>query len=520
MIFSWKVFLARNLDNIIDIANNYIFHWKLEKIIEVTYSYREIEDWKYLNETLFEEYLWLSYPEYNLETLWLKYRFRVWIQMLQIESLIKKSKKMIVFSRQESYRRNLFIESLEYVYHVLELSILWVDFELEKAWIPFIYSKERQLNLIQKIEAKEAQIFWGKIKDYKNEFYECYNYVENKHISLKHLLDQNEKNQMRRYLREIARQNPWGPQKKKIKTPSIRLSWNFLDKEIYRKDYRKIFDKICEIYGLPQRTKLTNAWSIYDGDNHLEIPRNQSFLTLPLSRILKLISHEIESHFISAYNGRILIGKFRWAHNLPKEEWVAMFMEKIFVWYDLDSITPITEAFFSILWGECLQGDDFTEFMKITSEKYKLRRNYMTSILRAKRNYSLKLPWVQHKDVVYFRWLDITVEYLQNGWEFYKLFLWKISFHDLEDASIIYSKSKRKNDIIFPLFFSDIIYYYLDGRQNNDTFIFDAKKFAMHLKKKYWFIGIERCKIIARLSEKQKMIESLLHYIEKHLDLE
>ena len=43
MRFTLRVFFARNLDTLIDIADEYIFHGKLEKIIEVTYSYREIE---------------------------------------------------------------------------------------------------------------------------------------------------------------------------------------------------------------------------------------------------------------------------------------------------------------------------------------------------------------------------------------------------------------------------------------------------------------------------------------------
>ena len=41
----------------IDLADEYVFNGDLEKIIEVTYSYRETEGGFLINETLFEEYL-------------------------------------------------------------------------------------------------------------------------------------------------------------------------------------------------------------------------------------------------------------------------------------------------------------------------------------------------------------------------------------------------------------------------------------------------------------------------------
>ena len=57
MLFHIKLFRAKKLSQIIDLADEYVFHGNLEKIIEVTYSYRETEDGFLINETLFEEYL-------------------------------------------------------------------------------------------------------------------------------------------------------------------------------------------------------------------------------------------------------------------------------------------------------------------------------------------------------------------------------------------------------------------------------------------------------------------------------
>ena len=47
-----------------------------------------------------------------------------------------------------------------------------------------------------------------------------------------------------------------------IETPEVVRKYirgNFMKKDIERKDYRKIFDSVCELYNLPQRTKITNA---------------------------------------------------------------------------------------------------------------------------------------------------------------------------------------------------------------------------------------------------------------------
>jgi len=269
------------------------------------------------------------------------------------------------------------------------------------------------------------------------------------------------------------------------------------------------------MYGLPQRTKLTNAGSIYDGDHFLEIPRDEAFSSFPIERLLKLLTHEIESHYINSYNGRKLIGSFRGAKNLPKEEGLAMFMEKIFYGYTYDTIDNIVEYFFTIMAGESLAGEDFSEFMRIMGKEYACKRSYERAVTRAKRNYSLEYGGVQHKDTVYFRGLTQIVEYLKSGGEFYKLFLGKIGFHDIENISDIYESHKEKEELIFPIFISDLIYYFFTEKQKDAGFVFEGQEYYLYLRKKYWFLDLERFKIIAQIEEKWKKIERILKMIEK-----
>ena len=90
------------------------------------------------------------------------------------------------------------------------------------------------------------------------------------------------------------------------------------------------------------------------GITYLEIPRNDAHEFFTIERLLKLLTHEIESHYINAFNGKVLIWNFRGARNLPKEEWLAMFMEKIFHGYSYENIDNIVEYFFTMMSWESL----------------------------------------------------------------------------------------------------------------------------------------------------------------------
>lgn len=514
MKFYVQLFFARNVDSLIVLANKYVFHGDLEKIIEVTYSYREIDEWFFLNETLFEEYTGLSFPEHDILYLCRKYKYKISVQIVLIDEIIHRTRKINVLSRSDSLRRWLFIDALEYIKNILEISVLWADFEMEKAWVKLRISDAKKKKILKDIEKKERIAFGKKVSEIPEEFSYCYNFVTQNHEKKKKNLSQRDSESMSKYLTEI--QSKWEfivQDTQKITKKSLKDS--FLKIEIPRKDYRKIFDAVCELYGLPQRTKITNAGSIYDGDYFLEIPRNEAHAKFSIERILKLLTHEIESHYINAYNGKLLLWNFRWAKNLPKEEWLAKFMEKIFVGYDYENIDSITESFFTIMAGEILKGNEFVDFMRIMGREYACKKDYKSSVARAKRNYSLDFSWVQHKDVVYFRWLSQTLQYLKEWWEFRKLFLWKVWFDDLENIDSIWATSWNKDKLVFPLFISDIIYYYCSHKIDDATFEFKSSEYYLYIKKKYWFLGIESFKIIPRIDTEWKQVEKIIKMFEK-----
>lgn len=515
-MFYWKLFWSRNLNHVIDLANIYVFHGHLEKIIEVTYSYREIDGGFLLNETLFEEYLWHSYPEKDIDFLGRKYKYKIQVQIVLIDDILKKTQKIKVVSRSESLRKWIFIEALEYVKNILEISVEWVEFEMQKAGVFHKLSPVKIRKKIAQIEKREKLAFGPKVIESTEEFSFCYNFIVKNHEAKKKSLSEKDAKSMGKYLKIIKGSSRCSL----IETPNIQrkiLKWGFLKKEIPRKDYRKIFDRVCELYGLPQRTKITNAGSIYDGDSFLEIPRDEAFSHFTVQNLLRLLTHEIESHYINAYNGKLLIGAFRGSKNLPKEEWLAMFMEKIFHGYTYDNIDNIVEYFFTIMAWECLPWEKFSDFMRIMWKEYQCKRSYKNSVTRAKRNYSLEYVWVQHKDVVYFRGLTEIVNFLKEWGEFRKLFLWKIWFHDIDNVFQIYEKYEDKEDFVFPIFISDLIYYYLTEKEKDSEFVFDTAEYYLYLKKKYWFVDLDSFKIIERTNNNWKKIQGIIKIFEKFI---
>lgn len=519
MLFYWKIFWIKDLESLINLADEYVFHGDLEKIIEVTYTYKKIAEGELLNETLFEEYLKIEYENQDMAFLGRKYKYKIQVQLVLIEEILKKAEKIKTSSRWESLRRGMFQDALEYVKNILEISVLSVEFEAQKAWSLHGLSPAKIKKRISDIEKRERIAFWPKVIENSEEFSFCYNFVVSNHESKMKSLSETDRKAMKKYLKTIRDASKCDL----IETPSVKrklLRGDFLKKEITRKDSRAIFDSVCELYGLPQRTVLSNAGSIYDGDNYLEIPRNDAHAFFSVERLLKLLTHEIESHYINSFNGKILIWNFRWAKNLPKEEWLAMFMEKIFHGYSYENIDNIVEYFFTIMAWESLAWDEFVDFMRIMWKEYKCKRNYKVSVARAKRNYAPEYIWVQHKDVVYFRWLTQTIKYLRKGWEFRKLFLWKVGFHDLENLNDICESCTKRSDLVFPIFISDLIYYYITETQKDKSFVFEAPEYYLYLKKKYWFLDLESFRIISHVEDNWKQIKRIIKMFEKVIEKE
>lgn len=82
-------------------------------------------------------------------------------------------------------------------------------------------------------------------------------------------------------------------------------------RKIDRESYMEAFKKVFEFYGIEKPVVCDERSSIFDGEDALHIPDSEEYATLPVSRVLALVQHEIETHYLIAKNNERVLGKFR-----------------------------------------------------------------------------------------------------------------------------------------------------------------------------------------------------------------
>ena len=488
--------------------NNLILDNNLEKIIEMTYSYKEITRNKFFNITLFSDFWWFNVSdEQNYINIEIKIREKIKTLILEIDKLIFQLKENAFDLRWE-----ILYKSLIYIKKILKIVDLGLIFELEKLWLKHNKSDLELEKIVKEIERIEEENFWLKIKNNLSEIKLIHHYLFSLFVDRRNYINTEEQIFFLDYINKINNfLNKQDLVLTKIKKKKNKF--NFWWKKIKRDDYIKLFNYILEnVYWLEQRAIITDASSIYDGDVYLEIPNKETHAELTYKRVLELIVHEIESHYINSYNNKKILWKFRWARNLEKEEWLAKVMEAFLVWDTVETMEFIPTYMAKILYSENSNGDDFYKFLEIYNKMYTLRRKSTNEFLRQKRNYSVKLSWGQHKDISYWRWMIKTRDYLKKWWDFSLLFLWKVWFEDLEKLDKLYLENI--DEVIFPIFIWDIIQLHLQFKETWSKLRLDVWKIVEYLEKKYDFKWIKRFNLRVNIWNKIGKIEKLLEFID------
>lgn len=473
------------LDSIIEELNETLLNWELTEITEVTYAYQNLWNWKYWNKTVFSDFWWFDYNiNYSYEEIhnWLIQKIKDKLSL--IDNFIFDILKLNITAKQK-----ILLESLEYIRKTLLILEYWLPFELEKALYPRLLIDSDINDRLNKIDNLEKELFWWKIKDNKEEVVECYNYLMKYYNQNKSSLDHEDIFAYEQMLDDIKKR--YGITNANIKNigsiyteEEQRELDKILNKEITRDKYRDIFEIVFEIYWLTKKVIFDERSSIYDWENWLYIPTDSSYDTLTTKRVLELIQHEIESHYLNLENNRKILWNFRWAWNLEKEEWLAMVSEAILKWQRLEDI-EIVHTFPKILIWELYEWNALRRFLdidnKISPDKW-----YNWRYLRLKRNYPLDYPWVQHKDSTYTRWIKKIIEYIKSWNDINDLYLWKVSFSNIWDIkSIIEESNLEWQSIKNPLLIGEVILFMLkkDSKITRDNFI-------NYISQKYNFINL------------------------------
>lgn len=471
ILSSWEKW---GFDLIVDRLQETIFTSKTVDLFELTFAYTN-KNGKSFNRTLFTDFAWLSRdtPQKDL--------FSITNSLLHIKKMyIQEAKKELLQLPKFDWKIEILLGTLGYIEKILDLTILWLPFEIEKIWYPLVLSPDELEQRVQKMENIEASLFGGNIRENPLEVANCYRSLKTKIDESFPKMTDRQKQLSHKLLASIKNLPAYinidgifsNKEKdtrdinyKKIITDNTIL----LEKKISREDYVKIFELVFAIYGINKSIKIDERTSIYDGEDALYIPNNKNYETLNLQKILSLIQHEIERHMISLENNQKNLGWFRWWYNLFMEEWTAMIMEWLLQWKSLSEYGWMSISLPNLLVGELLDGEEYKEFLSIFSSKEVVME-------RKKRLYPKYYRGVQHKDTVYTRWPKAVIRYITRWWNPKDTFLWRLQEKDI-------SKIQKNTITKYPKLVAEVILYKLINKTINDS------EFKEFIDGKYDFLG-------------------------------
>ena len=506
-----------DFDTLLEDLNRDIFNKELTDIVEVTYAYTDLWNGKFLNKTLFWTFLsniyeWTDKKEEEAfwKNIWdniTKVYAQVKSKLLLKKSFVVKYKDLLQpFLKENNPRAQILFWSLDYVLNILDLTITGLPFEAEKAGVPHEFSQEEISERVKKLEEIEKKLFGWNVSENEYEAQWSYNNLSDLFQTKKEKLTSEEQERFLEYLQKLKQNFPYIIDVKETWKKDVQKKENseILKQEISRENYTKVLKLAMEIYWIEKPVIIEERSSIYDGEDYLGIPNSEAYKSLKTQRILELIQHEIETHYIIEENNSQTLGKFRGANNLPREEWLAMTVEWFLKWKNLQDIA-VGWAIPDILMWEILWWEEYSDFHNLLS-KLKQTKNASWLFLRRKRNYPLHCKWVQHKDTSYNRWQHQIINFINSGWNIKDLYLWKVSFEDIGKTKEIVSGENIK--LMYPLLIWELLQYVILWQKLKED------EFWNYIELKYPFLNIRQeivNKTVERLtfSMKRKVVQIL-----------
>jgi len=544
------------LEDLINEQNLLIFDEKiwigddLWKIAEVTYSYDEETK---INTTLFVHWWELNLEEYkNVDRVDKKFLILHAQQILEKKLHEKKSQIksalnevellwLLTNDQVEIDKKSIFINSLKEKYDFIDYCLNAIPFEIEKAWFKSTLTTEQEIEIEKKQKELDTKLFGWDIKNNPEETKISYEYISEKYIENIDKLTIEQLIRFQWYLYKITQYLPeWYEYKNKEKPKEIK--WDFLDLEISKSDYILSFNILVEALEKLEHVVESNkdVKSISDWPKGVQFPTTEKFKNMKMLRFLKLASHEIETHNITDYNWKQLIGNLRWAYSTEKDEWVAMLMEQLFMYWnelyktdkfwnqiiDIEKV-QINSYFTKTLMWELLHDNvellDFLELSEIIDP------DVISPIDRFNRLKRNNKKWVQHKDTTYTRWLYKAIKEInkfivtkwKEGINPEDMFLGKISFSETEKLKRIKETKEAKwesLEIIKPLFISDAIYFIINEKLKWEEWNITWESFYKYLQKKYPIFNFTREQINQVSHQTKRNVYWIVNIMLKNID--
>lgn len=416
----------------------FIMNRSREELFELTYAYTEIEG-RYFNTTLFALY-WGCTPQDSVDEVIVRVRQLVQTDLEHIASF----RQCVIEHARDSV---LMHKTIEYMHHVFEQIWRAVPIEAQKFWQDASYDAYDIWVAFHEIERRDELLFWSSILRSPQECAQADCLLTWIYAKNETELDEDESSRFKKYLLHMRTSIPANNEICAISSEQSLLDEDFFSVQIPRQTYMQLFTLALEAYGLSIPVINAQRWSIYDGRHALEVPEYEDYATLSLRRVIKLIAHEIETHYVVLHNTDLLLWWMKWWFSLAREEWLAKFQEFLLSWLPLAEIR-VTDWLPLLLMGEILNTEQFLDFLNLYRKLHGITASGMLRLLRAKRNYPLWSPWVNHKDVTYSRWLQQIAAYVHRWWTYASLFLSKV---DLDDIHAIQHQVALQNPEKHPI---------------------------------------------------------------------
>jgi len=469
-------------------------------IFELTFAYDTING-KFFNRTLFRDFAWLSITSTKEEL------FSTTNSLLQIKKMyIQQTRNELLQLSKIEWKSDILLWTLNYIEKIIDLTILGLPFEVEKVGHSLTLSPQEIEERTQKMEAIEKDLFGGNIRENPLEVANCYRSLKTKIEKKLPTMTEDQKKISEKLLSSVKAlpafvdsDGIFKNREKDTRTTNYKKVFEdnkiLFEKKINRTDYVRIFELVFAMYGIKKPITIDERNSIYDGDDALYIPKDKSYDTLSLQKVLVLIQHEIERHMLSLVNNEENVGWFRWANNLFVEEWGAMIMEWILQWKSLSEYEWISVSLPNLLAGEILNGDEYKEFLAIFAQK---------DVDRKKRLYPLHQRGIQHKDTTYTRWPKTVIAYLTQWWDPKDLFVWRLQTKDI-------SKISEKKNIKYPKLVSEVLIQKIMNKKINDS------EFKEFIAGKYNFLSeyIVKDKMNDFTDDQKRKLVEILNIIKK-----
>ncbi len=80
---------------------------------------------------------------------------------------------------------------------------------------------------------------------------------------------------------------------------------------IEREHYVRIFELSLQFYEIQKPVIVDARSSIYDAPEALYIPNDFAYDTLKIQRVLQLLAHEVETHYLIQENNSVVLGDLK-----------------------------------------------------------------------------------------------------------------------------------------------------------------------------------------------------------------